>query len=261
MADKKNLNYISEISLNSELQLFNNYKLLKVDKSLFNDTYIKEIEELREEYELLDFSDETGIQVYKKEIRDKIRTKSSKTFIYRDQNIFGEMMSKVINRLSTSARFSGYSYVNEMKSLATQHILLYTHKFDPFRKSTISEQYVSAFAYITTICMNAFVATINAHHKEEKKAKDEFIETQKLFHRDSNVSTYGEDYTLPKEHINIKNIHSTLLDEIKKIPITKDDISLLYPEDYKISLDEYDKISKYIKVNNMTISIVRDLNE
>ena len=165
----KNINYLPEIILNSELVLFNNSKLLKKDNSLYNNTHIKEIEKLRDEYTILDYSNDIGLQVKKKEIRDKIRNMSIDTYIDRDPNIFGDMVLLVINRLATSSKFSRYTYLSEMKSLAIQHILLYTHKFDPLRQSKITEQYVSAFAYLTTTIHNAFVATINTNNQEKQK--------------------------------------------------------------------------------------------
>ena len=168
------------------------------------------------------------------------------------------MILLVINRVSNSGRFNGYSYLDEMKSLAIQHILLYTHKFDEFRQSPITNQYVSSFAYISTIVHNAFIATINTHKKEEEKAKEDFVETQKLFHKDANKSTYESDFSCVKESVHINNISISLLDEIKKIPITTEDIEIIYPFDYKISIEEFHNITYYTKLNKMTTSIVRN---
>ena len=255
----KNINYIPEICLNSELQLFNNSKKLKNDESLFFNYHLPEIEKLREEYTILDYSDDKGLQAKKKEIRDKIRTMSDVTFVNRDPDIFGEMILLVINKLGTSHRFNGYNYIDEMKSLAVNHILSYSHGFNAFKQSDITNQYVSAFAYITSAAFNAFVATINSHKKAEKLAKDEFVETQKLFHRDPNISTFNPSHSEIEDVIHINKITDSLLDEIKKIPIVETDIKILYPKDYKISMDEFNAISEYTKENKMTLSYVRDI--
>jgi len=257
MADKKNLNYISEPALNSELVLFNNSKLLKEDNSLFNDIYIDEIQELRKQYEILDYSNDKGLQKQKRELRNKIRELSMITYVDRDGDIFGSYILLVINRLLTSNRFSGYSYKDDMRSLAIGYILLYTHKFDSSRQSEISGQHVSAFAYLTTIAFNAAIATINSHKKEETKAKEDFVETQRLFHRDPNISTYEDDYSTPNFEVTLNSIPGTLLEELMKFPETYHEVLVKYSADYRISVDEYHKITDYTKKNNIILSLVR----
>lgn len=250
------MNYLSEPSLNSELILVNNAKLLKKDPSLFNDKYLEEIMNLREKYEKIEQEnkDAKGLQKEKRDIRNRIRDLSVKTFVERDGNIFGEMIMNIMDRLLTRPNFVNYNYHNEMKSLATEHILKYTWRFDPYKQSEISGQYISAFTYITTITFNAFVATINKFNKEQNKIKDDFLETQKLFHNDPKRSSYGENYSLPKKEVVFNHIDTDLLSLIKQIPLDESDIQVYYPDDYLIKMQEYEKIKEYID-NKINISI------
>jgi len=252
------ITYLSEPSLNSELILVNNAKKLKRNPELFNDEYIDEIMSLRFIYEDLDSQEDSkGLQKEKREIRNKIRDLSSKTYIERDGNLFSEMIIQLMDKLLTRPNFVNYNYKNEMKSLATEYILKYTWKFDPYKKSKISGQYVSAFTYITTIAFNAFVATINKFNKEQGKIKEEYLETQKLFHLDAHQSTIEDDYSTPQKTVYFKNINGTLFDMIQLIKLDEKDIQIMYNPDYKISMEEYNKITKYSKENNINLSVTR----
>lgn len=253
------LNYLSEPSLNSELILVNNAKLLKQGKFAFNDTHIEEIIELRNKYEILDQSDDLGLQKTKRIMRDRIRDLSSITYVNRDQEIFGDMVLMMMDKMSTRPNFSGYSYKDEMKSLATEHIFKYTWKFDPYKQSEITGQYISAFTYISTIIFNAFVATINKQNDEHKKAKKSFLETQKLFHRDPNVSDIIPSHSEIDKTVQIVRIKNTLFEEIQIIKLDVQNILVKYPEDYHIDMVEYKKITDYSDTNNINLSIVRNI--
>jgi len=255
------INYLSEPSLNSELILVNNAKKLKENPKLFNDKYLDKIMQLRKEYGKLDNLEDTkGTQKQKREIRDKIRKLSIKTYINRDTDLFGEMILLLIDKMLTRPNFRYYSYKNEMKSLAVEYILKYTWRFDPNKQSKISGQYVSAFAYLSTIIFNAFVASINKYEKENKKIKEDFLETQKLFHLDHKESKYGyglieEEYSSPEKEVIFNHIDSNLFDLILKISLDTKNIQVYYPDMYKISLDEYNKITDYSSSNNILLSI------
>lgn len=259
--NKNASHYMSEPTLNSELILRNNRLKLDKDKKLFNDEHLEELLELRAEYERLDQDDSSGLQKIKRDIRNKIRDLSSLTYIKRDDNIFGSMAIQVMNNIATRPNFSGYSYLNEMKSLATEHILKYTWKFDSYRQSKISGQYISAFTYISTIIFNAFVATINKQNKEAEKIKQDFLENQRLFHRDPNQSTYGEDHSSVQKTVTIINIKKKLFNEIEKIALDCDDIMVMIPEDYVIEMKEYIMITQYSEKNKVNMSISRIKNE
>ncbi len=163
------------------------------------------------------------------------------------------MISEMAERIVTRPQFSGYTFTDEMKSLGIQHILLYTWKFDPYIQSKLSGQYVSAFGYISTIMFNAAVATINRFHNEQKKAKDSFLEHQKLVHRDPNTSTYGPDHSKVERSIKLMNISpGGLITKIKEITINEE-TQFIIPKDYKITPKDYDYVLKY----SYNLSIVR----
>jgi len=223
----------------------------------YNGKYLPEIMDLRAQYEKLDADDSPGLQKIKRDIRNKIRDLSKITYIKRDKNIFGGMVLSVMNGIVTRPNFSGYSYRQEMKSLATEHIFKYTWRFASYKQSQISGQFVSAFTYISTIIFNAYVATINKQNDEFKKIKKDFLETQKLIHREPNKSSYGKDASTIDKEVNISIINSSLFNEIKKVILDCDDILIKYPSDYNINMDEYKQISDYISENNINISLIR----
>jgi len=240
--------YIYEPILNSELVLTNNSKKLKLNPDLLYEEYIPKIKSLREEFILLEQRSEAGeigLQKEKKKIRDEIRILSSRTYTTRTNAEFGKMIILIIDRIASRPQFSGYTYLDEMKSLAVEHIMSYSHGFDPFRTSKISGQYASAFAYISTIAFNAFIATINKFKRNQAKAKEDFLETQKLIHREANCSTYGPEFENASRKITYihlepgelnKKLHETTITEATDFWI---------PADYKITQKEMDFVLKY----------------
>lgn len=260
--------YLSEPVLNSELVLINNSKLLKKQPELLNEIHLPTIKELRNQFIKLDQQSEIGIkglQKDKKILRDQIRDLSSKTFSKIDENIFGSMIITIVNKISSLPQFSNYTYIDEMRSLAIQHILLYSYKFDPFRQSKLTGQYVSAFAYISTICFNAFVATINKFNKEQSKAKEQFLEKQKLIHKEPNKSHWGPDFSVAERTIQLPNLLENELYNIIKSTTINADTVFYIPENYKLSEKEYNFIIKYeynisikrIKIFNPTKEVVK----
>lgn len=251
--------YLLEPILNSELVLINNSKLLKDDSNLLHESYLPRIDELRKEFINLEERSEQGeigLQKKKRVVRDELRTLSSKTYTNRDRELFGKMITTMAQKIVTRPQFSSYTMKDEMQSLAIQHILSYSWGFKPFSTSDITGQYVSAFAYISTIIFNACIATINKFNKEQLKAKEDFLETQKLIHKESNSSTYGEDFTTPQRTIRLVELQEgELLTQIKSITINEE-TQFIIPKDYKITAKEYDFILKY----EYNISILRNID-
>ena len=253
--------YLLEPVLSSELILVRNSKKLKEDPSLLHESNLAKIEELREEFyqlDLLSVSGQKGLQKQKRQVRDEITDLSSETFTPRDNNLFGLMISNMADKILSRPQFSNYTYKDEMKSLALQHILSYCWNFDPYRVSKITNQPISAFAYISTIIFNACIATINKQKKEQTKSKESFLEHQKLIHRDSNKSTIGADFEDAKIKYDLPNLSLTensLLAEIKSHTITEA-TEFWIPEEYKISDKELDFILKY--VHNISVRRLKD---
>ncbi len=144
-----------------------------------------------------------------------------------------------------------------MESLAIQHILLYTWKFNPYIQSKLTGQLVSAFGYISTICFNASVQTILKFQKDQKKAKEEFLEHEKLIHRDPNVSTWGPEHSEVTRVIKLVSLEpEELLYRIKELTI-REETKFLIPESYKITSKDYDYILKYSY--NISIERIKSL--
>jgi hypothetical protein len=245
--------------LNSELILINNAKKLENDLDLLNEIHLPEIEELREKYVQLEGRTdigEQGLQREKRETRDRLRDISSVTYTNRDRNLFGQMITTMTTKIVTRPQFSNYTFKDDMQSLAIEYILKYTWKFDPYRKSEITGQFISAFAYISTIIFNACIATINKFNKEQAKAKEDFLETQKLIHREPNESTITPEYELPKRHIKLISLEpEELYERLHSFTITEP-TDFFIPKDYRISEKEYNFIMKY--EHNISIRRIKD---
>jgi len=248
--------YLNESILLSELILVNNAKKLKESPDLYNDEHYEEIEKLRNEIIELENNPKKGSQKKKKEIRNKIRELSSKTFIYRDSEMFGEMINTMADRILTRPQFSNYSFKDEMKSLGIEYVLKYSHSFNPFMTSKISNHYVSSFAYISTIIFNGILQVINKHKKETKQIKEYIEQHQKSFHySDHNSSIIGPEFeNIDYKIINISNEqleNHNLLNIMRSYTMDKP-LQFIIPKNYKITEKDYNYIMKY------SISIIRE---
>ena len=248
MSDPTKHSYLLEPILNSELILINNAKKIKDYPNLINEEHLNEIEELREKYIALEYrtdNGETGLQKVKKATRDRLRDVSFITYTDRNRDLFGQMITTMTQKIVTRPQFSNYTFKDEMQSLAIEYILKYTWKFDPYRTSTITGQYISSFAYISTIIFNACIATINKFNKEQQKAKEDFLEHQKLIHRDPNESTIGPDFSEPTRTINFVTLtEGDLIKKLKQVTINEE-TEVFIPKEYKITTKDYDFVMKY----------------
>ena len=88
----------------------------------------------------------------------------------------GEIFIDLVDNFATKSNFSGYSFLEEMKSRGIYFLLAYSTSFNP-EKST------NAFAYCTQIVKNAFIQVITKEkkHAEVKKA---LIEKYRKEHKD-----------------------------------------------------------------------------
>jgi hypothetical protein len=83
----------------------------------------------------------------------------------------GEIFLDLVDNYATKSNFSGYSYLEEMKSRAVFFLLKYSLSFNP-KKST------NAFAYCTQIVKNAFIQVIkkeNRHNETKKNYIEQFF--------------------------------------------------------------------------------------
>lgn len=79
---------------------------------------------------------------------------------YRETNIVSEQLAlyiqQIVDNYSTKGSFRTYSYLDDMKSCAVCRILDQLDKLDPTK---------NAFAYMTTMIYNVFIAFISAEEK------------------------------------------------------------------------------------------------
>lgn len=99
---------------------------------------------------------------------DKVQNaKRTNTEPPRIPNYVGECILLISNHLANKANFSGYSYIEEMKSDGIENALLYIDNFDP-KKSN------NPFAYFTQIIKFAFIRRI------EKERKQHYVKLKNL---------------------------------------------------------------------------------
>lgn len=83
----------------------------------------------------------------------------------------GELFLDLVDNYSTKANFSGYSYLEEMKSRAIFFLLKYSTSFKVEKSN-------NAFAYCTQIVKNAFIQVIkkeNRHIETKKNYVEKFF--------------------------------------------------------------------------------------
>ena len=81
----------------------------------------------------------------------------------------GVMLLKIAQRLATSPKFKGYTFVDDMVGDAVENCIMYISNFD-VEKST------NAFAYVTQISYFAFLRRIQ---KEDKQQYVKILATEK----------------------------------------------------------------------------------
>ena len=95
-------------------------------------------------------------------------------------NYLADCFLQIVNRYGKKRNFSGYTYIDDMKSEALEHCVKYADRFK-YEKST------NAFAYFTQITHNAFIQFIK---KEKKIANFKFDIV-----RDATENAHKLDYT------------------------------------------------------------------
>jgi len=84
----------------------------------------------------------------------------------------GEIFLDLVDNFATKSNFSGYTYLEEMKSRAIFFLLKYSKSFNP-------EKSKNAFAYCTQIVKNAFIQVIK---KEKKYVESKKVLVERYYH-------------------------------------------------------------------------------
>lgn len=173
---------------------------------------------------------------------------------------FGEMILLIIKNILKKPKFSGYTFRDEFYSDSTDKIFRYLKNFNHKLISKITGQEVNAFSYISQYVHNSIIFIINTK-KTEKEEVEKYVNT----YNENLTLIYNESsYTIQEKEIllDIDNIDETLYDDllnrIKNMDIQNiDNIKTIYPNDYKISLEEYDKLKELNSLLNKKITIIR----
>lgn len=98
----------------------------------------------------------------------------------------GEIFVDLVDNYATKPNFSGYPYLEEMKSRAIFFLIKYSKNFNPEKSN-------NAFAYCTQIVKNAFIQVIKKEkkHLETKKALAEKYYQERRFGKSENDSLFG----------------------------------------------------------------------
>ena len=217
-----------------------------------------------------------------KEIKQLLETKQSKDLI-KEQNeliskgyvenysktAFGEMVLQIVKRRATSYNFSSYTYKEEFYSNAIDKIMAYAVKnFDPDYINPRTNKKSKAFSYLTEIASRAFVTIINEYRQEQEEISNLIPYdslSQNVFNKSENKLciveenlNFDEEYyllyndKLKYENKEYDNIYTFLKEK------EGNNIKVIYPKEYKISLEEYDMI-KSLKFNYLDLKKERDV--
>lgn len=222
--------------------------------------------------------------------KKRIKAKLKDTIVHLSENTevdplsferFGDIILLMIQKILTKPQFSGYTYKDDFYSDSVYKILKYLDNYNHKLISTITGLPVNAFAYISQIIHNSIVFIIKKKKKENDDYKrylsTEYISRIKL----KGFDWYITDDLLDKKELNsevmkeLENddpnldiIHKThsvtvkiltnLYDEVVNLSSAIDAaeyLTIYYPEDYRISFEEYEKLSPLLKGK---VSIMRE---
>ena len=246
------MEYINETELRSYIIRFNNKGMDYNEKDLIKiNKYIKRMK--------------TKNQRTKRIMRKYITLISERNGIDpKSYEAFGAMLILIIKNMMKKPNFSGYTYRDDFYSETNYKILKYIKNFNHKLISERSGQAVNAFAYVSQIVKNSFIFIIEQKKTENEKLKNMVsLESHEKL-ENVNESTYEYFKQPNKVTIEINSLTSKsetpLFDEINaQLKLTNSEVIFIYPEDYRISLEEYEKIIELNKIYNRNIIIRRKI--
>lgn len=106
-----------------------------------------------------------GVEIVRSHWRGDFETGAFTLDKGRITNALGLQMQTMITRIGRKPNFIGYSYNDEMQSGALVHLIENGLKFDDTRTN-------NAFAYFTTVIINAFIRVLNDEKKVQNTRDD-----------------------------------------------------------------------------------------
>lgn len=206
-------------------------------------------------------------QKYKRILRDSIIRISERTIIDTESyERFGELVLLIIKNILKKPKFSGYTYRDEFYSDSTDKIFRYMKNFNHKLISKITNQPVNAFSYISQYVHNSILHIINTKNTETEETQNFINSYNSALNDETNNSSLDFfDLRVKEFNCSIKKIEESLLLEIQKELDNIDsdkflkytDFVFFYPEDYRISLDEYKDILKLKENLTGTLTITK----
>lgn len=121
----------------------------------------------------------------------------------------GEAIMSISNRLLKKPNFSKYSFKDEMQATAMLTVIRRAHNFDP-AKCKVG----GAFAWLTTIIINAFLVTIE---REQKHAytravlrREQGNKSKPRFSNERIIERYDE--RIAKKRKSLRTVHAVVID-------------------------------------------------
>lgn len=207
-------------------------------------------------------------QKYKRILRDSIIKISERNIIDAESyERFGELVLLIIKNILKKPKFSGYTYRDEFYSDSTDKIFRYMKNFNHKLISKITNQPVNAFSYISQYVHNSILHIINTKNTETEETQNFINSYNSALNDETNNSSLDFfDLRVKEFNCSIKKINDSLLLEIQKELDNIDsdkflkytDFVFFYPEDYRISLDEYKDILKLKENLTGTLTITKE---
>ena len=110
----------------------------------------------------------------------------------------GSMIFKIAKNYANKGSFSRYTWKEDMIGEAVLTCVKYIHNFDPSK-----QKHPNPFAYITTICHNAFINFIRKQ-KRHSEIKDRCFKKVQVIENFTGYVVKGINYELIKPEVKIK---------------------------------------------------------
>lgn len=238
--------YTSETELKSLLIRYKNMKLKLCSDESLNEVINDKIDEY--------------IKTKDKSLKSEIISLSEQTCIdEKSRKKFGEIILLMIKNILKKPNFSGYTWKDDFYSDACYKVLKYAHNFDHNKTSTISNQSVNAFAYISQIIHNSIIFIINKK-SSEVNSNDEII---KIYNKEYGLGIDADRFSTfelikEKEQVN-EFINDNVLEFIKNYDFDNSKIyNFTYSKNQSISIDDYYELRNILNNKNIIINLTKE---
>ncbi len=243
-------NYTSELELKSLIIRTNNKK--KSIGTLQYNTIINKYIKLFVKLNNMKYDKPTKKNKVKAKLKSRIISLSEMTAIDTlSYENFGGIIMLMIKNILKKPQFSGYTYRDDFYSDAIYKIIKYMHNFKHNMISKITNQPVNSFAYISQIIHNSIIFIINTKKAENDKLKKHIgmeainsqyqLKTDEIFNKSTFIDEDEEHISIVIESLDGTSLYDYIIDNESEY------INYIYPDDYSISFEEYEKLKEVLK--------------